>query len=95
MAFMTAAKPAAAIMMKPTRAIRRMPWVNTSSCSAQLITPLSEITAKPIRPPNTIEPLHSCTPRASNRARAIRPSWRALSGVLLALRCSPATASSA
>jgi hypothetical protein len=77
-AFITAAKPAAAIMMKPTWAIRRMPWTTTSSCSRQAITPLSEITAKPTRPPKIIESVHSCTTSASSRARPIIPTWRRL-----------------
>ncbi|MCY1178714.1 hypothetical protein D9M73_190790 [compost metagenome] len=93
-AFITAAKPAAAIMMKPTWAIRCMPWVTTWSCSRQRITPLSEITAKPTRPPKIIESVHSCTTRASSSDSAIIHTWRRLSFCSAWPRCSPATATS-
>lgn len=64
-AFITSAKPAAAIMMKPMVAIIFMPSVNRSSVSFQRTTPDSEKTTKPTSAPMIIESSHSCTTNAA------------------------------
>lgn len=66
---MTAANPAAAIMMKPTCAIICMPWVVRLSCSFHFTRPLTESRLKPTRPPNTMELDHSWVSRAATSAR--------------------------
>ena len=67
---MTEAKPAAEIMIKPTKAIIRIPCTNTSSASCHLKMPEADNTAKPTRPPKIIEPEYNCAtkvkPIASN-----------------------------
>ena len=57
--FITAAKPAAAIMMKPIIAIMCTPLVKTSCVSFQAITPPKVKTMKPASAPMIIEPVDS------------------------------------
>ena len=69
-AFMTSAKPCAAIMMKPIMAIIFIPSVNRSSASFQRTTPDTENTTKPASAPTIIESNHSCTTNATTTATA-------------------------
>ncbi|MNN41772.1 hypothetical protein D3C81_1559120 [compost metagenome] len=58
-AFITSAKPDAAIMMKPIMAIIFMPSVNRSSVSRQRTMPDSEKITKPASAPMIIESSHN------------------------------------
>ena len=52
-AFITDANPCAVIMMKPIRAIMRMPEVNTSSASRRRTTPVAMKMKRPTRAPTS------------------------------------------
>ena len=60
-AFITSAKPCAAIIIKPIIAIILTPSLNTESASPQRTTPNAINTAKPIIAPNNNESAHNCT----------------------------------
>ncbi|CSA53680.1 Uncharacterised protein [Vibrio cholerae] len=65
MAFITAAKPAAEIMIKPIIAIICTPLVNTSCVSFHAITPPKVNTIKPASAPMIIDPVNNCTANAA------------------------------
>ena len=80
LAFITAAKPLAAIMMKAIMLIMRMPLLKTVSAWCQRMTRATMKMAKPMSPARMSEPVYFCARKAAVTAMSAMMMFSGLTG---------------